>query len=281
MLSVIDHLQFTLTCLEEDHEKLILSTISSVDILLLLLYSEKIITTQNSSKIIMKILTEMGYDGSVLMPSKGVNLKGGNSSRKKNTPHDSSLIQSKPEKMQINVNQDADKEADQRVPSNEEEKELGVKGIEQKDEIVSSYTAKLIKIITASKHKLDDNAAHILAIMSWCLEQSKHIGDTKVLNALIKWICSYTDISNLVVHTIASKSAISKDILERLLNLYVFVSDMRVKGGDSDYQVHDSILKDLNAVLEKVAAAKLKIPEENLDKLYSKLRKCITIGKCK
>ena len=284
VLSLMEHRQLTVAGLEEAKEPLILSELSVLDILLLLIHSETVIPSQKSSRILLDILTGMGYDESILVKGKGATLR---RTLKKRVVEENSASETENWKIGKSKNEtqnDGDDRINHTVETNLEdnkrvkEGKIAINKDREKDLTKKSCLRNLVKIITSHRNKPDDNPAHIIAIISWCLEQSGHIEDIKILGALTAWIYSCTEVNELIIQTVASSIDVSSDIIGRLLNLYIIVSEMKVTGAADDCRVHEDVIKDVNAVLEKVAIVKLKILEESAGKNYTKLRKCLAKG---
>ena len=285
VLSLMEHRHLTVAGLEEAKEPVILSELSVLDILLLLIHSETVIPSQKSSRILLDILTGMGYDESILVKGKGATLR---RTFKKKVEEENSMSETEHWKMGKTKNEtqnDGNDRTNRTVETNLEVNEIDKEGkiaINQdteKDSTKKSCLRNLVKIITAHRNKQDDNPAHIIAIISWCLEQSGHIEDINILGALTAWIYSCTEVNELVIQTVASSIDVSSDIIGRLLNLYIIVSEMKVTGAADDCIVPEDVIKDVNAVLEKVAITKLKILEESAGKNYTTMRKCLTTGR--
>ena len=284
VLSLMEHRQLTVAGLEEAKEPLILSELSVLDILLLLIHSETILPSQKSSRILLNILTGMGYNESILIKGKGATLR--RTFKKVVEENSASETENwKTRKSKIETQNDGDDITNRTVVTNLEEREIvkeskiAINQDTEKDSTKKGCLRNLIKIITSHRNKPDDNPAHIIAIVSWCLEQSGHIEDINILGALTAWIYSCTEVNELIIQTVASSIDVSSDIIGRLLNLYIIVSEMKTTGAADDCIVPGDVIKDVNAVLEKVAIAKLKILEESAAKNYIKLRKCLATGR--
>ena len=281
--SVVDHLQFTSTCLEENKNKLILPAISLTDILLLLLHCLKFIPSQTSATVVMKLLTKLGYDSSLLTADKGHNLKE-NKLRKnrndtttttteqdagteeRNISHNSKTVDT----AEVELEERNASQESKAVDTDEAKLDKDAKSPEEENEdkseaclqVVRKYVRKLMSIITSYKPEACDSGKHsagILAVISWCLQQLDNLDDVTVINSFINWLKSVCerDSLDLVTKVIASKSDVAKDILERLLSMYPKVDSLTVTLGEQDEpQTKEELLVQLNTVLEQVAAVR-------------------------
>ena len=281
LLSVIDHFKLTSAYLQESNDKLVLPTVSLVDVLLLLFYSATFVPSHTSSKTFMKIITGLGYDGSLLTQAKGAHSKGDNTYKKKRvvTPDISAEMEDENEGKpddQDNETEVVVKMARQIGDGSDPATEETIKSaVDSKLEVAKAYSSKLISIITACMPENDisrEHCAGLVAVISWCLEQLKHVDDMNLLSAITKWIKLSVEVSELLIQVIAAESDISRDVLDRLLDVYTIANNLKVTNSLEDPQSYESIVKDLNVILGKVAAAREDMLTDKAGTVFTRLK---------
>ena len=300
--SVVDHLKHTSSCLKENGDKLTLPIISLVDILLLLLHSLKFIPSQTNSSVLLKLLTNLGYDVSLLRADKGhkVTVKDNaltksrddietmttepdSVNEEKHVEQDSKTgdkLSDKDEAEAVEHDEsqgnkeaiDADEgklQVEKDAKSTKETEEEKPEGCLQTD---GTYVRKIVSVITHCKPEAVSDSgkyaqtAGIVSVISWCLQQLQNIDDVMVIRSFIEWLNDHCEKDRLITQVIASESDLGKDILERLLNMYPKVDSLIVTGGDeSNKKTREELLRQLNTILEQVAGLKTKCEPGQLD----------------
>ena len=301
--SVVDHLKHTSSCLKENGDKLTLPIISLVDILLLLLHSLKFIPSRTNSSVLLKLLTNLGYDVSLLRADKGhkVTVKENAITKNRNDIETMTLNQDAVNE-EKNVEQDSktgdldsitgdklndkddaeivEQEGSKEIDADEAKLEIGAKSsndaIEENSgaslEVVRTYVRKIVSIITQYKPEKDSDSgeyaqtAGLVSVISWCLQQLHNIDNVMVIRSFIEWLNDHCERDRLITLVIASESDLGKDILERLLNMYPKVDSLIATVGDtSDKKTTEESLRQLNTILEQVAGLKAKCELGQLD----------------
>ena len=268
--SVVNHLQLTSTCLEENTDKLVLPTVSLINILLLLLHSLKFIPSQVSSTVFLKLVTKLGYDGSLLTPDKGHNSRENTLRRnRKAIPAASS------EQIDAVESEDRIISQDSKNMETEQKTDTGDSVLEGNDEqetkaclqVVKNYVRKLMTIIASNRPEThadsEEHTAGVVTVISWCLQQLDNIDYVNTIGSFIKWLNLCCTRNSATVKVIASDTNVSQDIFETLLGVYPKVDSLTVTAGDHDNK-QTELQGQLNTVLEQVAAVRTRFNHEKL-----------------
>lgn len=286
---MLDHLKLTSSLLEENNVKCIIPTVHLIDLLLLLLHGGKLIPSQTYSSMFLKVIEDFGYDEDLLTPDKGDNAKVVKSGKNKNVNSVAAQVhteeevaeeaeyQDGDEKGVVDIGDKIEKVGDLTLVDNKENE------AESSPQIVQKNVGEIIKIVTSYRIKLQSNSerelAAVLAVISWCLKQLDHVDDIKIIGSLIRWLNTYSERNHLLINAIASSDAVSKDIFERLLNVYAKANSMIQIDSDSSAQLtQENLLIELNAVLVKVAALRMGIALEKSATVFSSLGKNLNSG---
>ena len=269
--SVINHLQLTSTCLEENTDKLVLPTVSLINILLLLLHSLKFIPSQVSSTVFLTLVTKLGYDNSLLTPDKGHNSRENilGKNRKAIPAATSEQIDAVESEDRIITGQES------KNMETEQKTDTGDSVLEGNDEqetkaclqVVRNYVRKLMTIIASYRPEThadsEEHTAGVVTVISWCLQQLDNIDDVNTIGSFIKWLNLCCTRDSAAIKVIASDTNVSRDIFERLLGVYPKVDSLTVTAGDHDNK-QTELQGQLNTVLKQVAAVRMRFNHEKL-----------------